>query len=415
MIASSAAPEKETPWIGGVMIFVFALTPLLGYAAQLGFAPLMALAGLLVLPVMGKPRAPAAPALMLLLLAIWAAVSMTWSPAAPPTGSLKSYGDVEKVTAVKLFLQLALYGAAVAAALRLSVRAADRAAAVMGFGVLALAVLVGVDAISGAAIFQKLRTLTGDPTRPDLAKVKIAIGCYVMAVLFWPAAVALSRRGRQAGVVLLLAGVLTTSVLSSADSCLVALAAGGGAWLAIKGLGKNGGRLLTLAVAVPFVVAPIAVLWTIQAGGWAWLHGLVPPSWDARLNIWAFAADHIQDHPFRGWGLDASRTFGDAIPLHTHNAQLQLWLELGAVGAALVGAFFCWLAYGVTRAAETDRGAAAMSGAALTSYLVIGALSFGVWQEWWIAVGALAIVACVAVRRSSGEYSDELVEISPIG
>ncbi|PVM82279.1 O-antigen ligase family protein [Caulobacter endophyticus] len=415
MTTASVVPEKGTPWLGGVMVFVFALTPLLGYAAQLGFAPLMALAGLLVLPVMGRPRAPAAPALMLLLLAIWAAYSMTWSPAAPPPGSLKDYGDVEKVTAVKLFLQLALYGAAVAAALRLSARAADRAATVMGFGLLALAVVVGVDALTGASIFQKLRVLTGDPVRPDIAKIKISIGCYVMSVLFWPAAAVLARRGRKAAVVLLLAGVVTTSVLSSADSCLVALAAGGAVWLLVKGTGKLGGRLLTLAVAAPFVVAPIAVLWAIQTGFWGWLHGLVPPSWDARLNIWAFAADHIQDHPFRGWGLDASRTFGDAVPLHTHNAQLQLWLELGAVGAALAGAFFCWLAYGVARAAHTDRGAAAMSGAALTSYLVIGALSFGVWQEWWIAVGALAIIACVVVRRSSGEYSDELVELSSLG
>lgn len=415
MSQAPAIPEKGTPWLGGVMIFIFALTPLLGYAAQLGFAPLMALAGLLVLPIMGKPRAPAAPALMLLLLAVWAAVSMTWSPAAPPPGSLKDYGDIEKITAVKLFLQLALYGAAVAAALRLSGQAADRAATVMGFGVLALAVVVGVDAMSGASIFQKLRVLTGDPIRPDLAKVKISIGCYVMAVLFWPAAAALARRGKQAGVVLLLAGVITTSVLSSADSCLVALAAGAVVWFLIKATGKIGGRVLTLIVAIPFVVAPIAVLWAIQSGFWGWLHDFVPPSWDARLNIWAFAADHIQDHPFRGWGLDASRTFGDAIPLHTHNAQLQLWLELGAVGAALVGAFFCWLAHGVTRAAETDRGAAAMSGAALTSYLVVGALSFGVWQEWWIAVGALAVIACIAVRRSSGGYSDEWVEISPVG
>jgi O-antigen ligase len=413
MSMDGAVPEKGTPWLAGVMVFIFAMTPLLGYLAQLGFAPLMALAGLLVLPAIGRPRAPAAPALILLLVAIWAAASMIWSPAAPPQGSLKDYGDIEKVTAVKLFLQLALYGAAVAAAMRLSARGADRAATVMGVGVVALAVLVGLDALSGASVFQKIRAMTGDPIRPDLAKVKISIGCYVMAVLFWPAAMALSQRGKAPVVVLLLAGVLTASVLSSADSCLVALAAGMVVWLLIRGLGKLGGRMLIVAVAVPFVVAPIAVLWAIQSGFWNWLHGLVPPSWDARLNIWAFAAERIQDHPFRGWGLDASRTFGDAIPLHTHNAQLQLWLELGAVGAALVGAFFCWLAYGASRAAEEDRRCAAMSGAALTSYLVIGALSFGVWQEWWIAVGALAIIACIAVRRSSGEYSSGLVEISP--
>lgn len=412
-MTASLAPEKGTPWLTGVVVFVFVMTPLLGYTAQLGFAPLMALAGLLALPVVGRPRAPAAPALILLPLALWAAVSMAWSPAAPPPGSLKDYGDVEKITAVKLLLQLALYGLVVVASLRLSQEGADRAATAMGFGLLALAVVVGLDALSGAALFQKLRVLIGDPVRPDIAKVKISIGCYVMAVLFWPAAAALARRGKGAAVVLLLAGVVTASVLASADSCLVALAAGLLVWGLVKGLGKTGGRLLTLLVAIPFVLAPVAVLWAIQSGLWAWMHGFVPPSWDARLDIWAFAADRIQDHPFRGWGLDASRTFGDAVPLHTHNAQLQLWLELGAVGAAFAGAFFCWLAHGVTRLAETERGEAAMTGATLTSYLVIGALSFGVWQEWWIAVGALAVVACVAVRRSNGLYSSDLVEISP--
>lgn len=414
-MTEAEVPEKATPWLGGVMIFLFVMTPLLGYLAQLGFAPLLSLVGLLALPVIGRPRAPIAPAFILLLLALWGVWSMAWSPAAPPPGSLKAYGDIEKLTAAKLVLQLLLYGAAVAAAFRLSARAADRAATVMGFGVLLLAVVVGLDAIGGAAVFQKLRALTGDPVRPDIAKVKISIGCYVLAVLFWPAAAALTRRGKAAAVLLLLAGVIAASVLSSADSCLVALAGGLLAWALIKFSGKIGGRVLTVAVALPFVVAPIAVLWAIQSGFWAWLHALVPPSWDARLNIWAFAADHVQSHPFRGWGLDASRTFGDAIPLHTHNAQLQLWLELGAIGAALAGAFFCWLAYGVTRTAETDRGAAATAGAALVSYLVIGALSFGVWQEWWIAVGALAIIACVALRRSSSEYSDGLVEISPRG
>lgn len=407
-------PEKATPWLGGVMIFLFVMTPLLGYLGQLGFAPLLALVGLLSLPVMGRPRAViAAPALILLLLAAWAAWSMAWSPAAPPPGSLKDYGDYEKLTAAKLFLQLALYGAATAAAMKLSEHAANRAATVMGFGVLALAVMVGVDALSGAAIFQKFRVLTGDPVRPDVAKVKIGIACYVMAVLFWPAAAALARRGSKPAVLLLLAGAIAASVLSSADSCLVALAAGLVVWLLIRYGGPIGARLLTPLVALPFVLAPLAVLWAIQTGFWAWMHGLVPPSWDARLNIWAFAADHVQSHPFRGWGLDASRTFGDAIPLHTHNGQLQLWLELGAVGAALAGAFFCWLAYGVSRTAETDRGAAATAGATLTSYLVIGALSFGIWQEWWMAVGALAVVACIVLRRSGREYSDEWVELSP--
>jgi O-antigen ligase len=145
-------------------------------------------------------------------------------------------------------------------------------------------------------------------------------------------------------------------VICSSDACLVALAAGGLIWLLVyfagqtgrQGAGRAGGH-------APFVLAPLAVLTGVQTGVIAWLHRLVPASWDARLNIWTFAADHVQSHPFRGWGLDASRTFGPAIPLHTHNAQLQLWLELGAIGAALAGVFFCWLAYGVVRLSQRSR------------------------------------------------------------
>jgi O-antigen ligase len=166
--------------------------------------------------------------------------------------------------------------------------------------------------------------------------------------------------------------MIVTSVICSSDACLVALAAGGLVWLLVYFAGQTGAKVLVGLVAAPFVLAPLAVLVGVQTGVIAWLHRLVPASWDARLNIWTFAADHIQSHPFRGWGLDASRTFGPAIPLHTHNAQLQLWLELGAIGAALAGVFFCWLAYGVVRLSQRSRTEAAMAAAALVSYLVIG-------------------------------------------
>ena len=42
---------------------------------------------------------------------------------------------------------------------------------------------------------------------------------------------------------------------------------------------------------------------------------------------------------------------------------------------------------------------AAAAVAAASAYLVMGAVSFGVWQEWWLAVGALAATACLALQR----------------
>jgi O-antigen ligase len=277
-----------------------------------------------------------------------------------------------------------------------------------------LAVLVTIDAATGAPIYQALHAVTGEPIRPDVALVKVSLATYALALLFWPVSLILSRRRAPRAILLLVVGTVVTSKLVSSDACLVALAAGGLAWMLVRYAGRTGAKVLVALVAAPFVLAPLAVLVGVETGVIAWLHKLVPASWDARLNIWTFAADHVQTHPFRGWGLDASRTFGLAIPLHTHNAQLQLWLELGAVGAALAGVFFCWLAYGVVRISERSRGEAAMAAGALVSYLVIGALSFGVWQEWWLGLGALTLIACDLVRRMGASDEGDWDELTPL-
>jgi O-antigen ligase len=409
------APARRTPWLGGVAIFVAVMTSLLAYLAPLGFAPLLALTGLLALPGLRLTRAAAPPLLILVALALWAAVSMTWSPVAIDVSKLKGYGDIETLTVLKLFLQLATYGAAVVALRGLSDAGGRRAAMVLAYGMVALAVIAAADSLSGAAIYQRLHALTGEAIRPDLAMVKVSLSTYVMALLFWPAALILSRLSRSALIWLLAAGMIVTSVVCSSDACLVALAAGGVVWLLVHSFGRTGAKVLVGLVATPFVVAPLAVLIGVQTGFVAWLHKLVPASWDSRLNIWTFAADHVQSHPFRGWGLDASRTFSPAIPLHTHNAQLQLWLELGAIGAALAGVFFCWLAYGVVRLSERSRAEAAMAAAALVSYLVIGGLSFGVWQEWWLALGALTLIACGLARAVARPEWNGVDELTPLG
>ncbi|WP_082554867.1 O-antigen ligase family protein [Caulobacter sp. Root1455] len=413
--SGDAAAARPTPWLSGVAIFVVVMTPLLAYLAPLGFAPLLALTGLLALPGLRLTRSAAPPLLILLVLALWAAVSTTWSPAVIDLAKLKGYGDIESLTALKLFLQLATYGAAVVALRGLSDAGARRAATVLAYGTVALAVVAALDSLSGAAIYQKLHEVTGEAIRPDLAMVKVSLSTYVMALLFWPAALILSRLSRGGLIWLLAAGLIVTSVICSSDACLVALAAGGLAWLLVYAFRQTGAKVLVGLVAAPFVLAPLAMLVGVETGFIAWLHKLAPASWDSRLNIWTFTADHVQNHPFRGWGLDASRAFGPAIPLHTHNAQLQLWLELGAIGAALGGVFFCWLAYGIARLSERSRTEAAMAAAALVSYLVIGGVSFGVWQEWWLALGALTLIACGLARAVAEPEWSDLDELTPLG
>jgi O-antigen ligase len=82
--------------------------------------------------------------------------------------------------------------------------------------------------------------------------------------------------------------------------------------------------------------------------------------------------------------------FGPGIILHPHDGALQIWLELGAVGAVLAAAFWFLTLRRLTREAR-DLGAVAVA-ASCAVYLLFGALNFGVWQEWWLALGALVAV-----------------------
>jgi O-antigen ligase len=399
---SPAASERRTRWLGGLAVFMMVLTPLFGYVIPLWFAGLVSLVGLLAAPLLARSRPPLLPMFALLLLVLWALVSLIWSPAAPHLADLRK--GVDKFTALKLLMQLALYGAAVAGLHQMSRRSARLAGVVMVAGMALLAFVTCLDATLKASIYMVLHKVTGETIRPDQAIVKIASGTYVLALLFWPCARLLgvwTFRGRNAVIAAIALMTLVAAHLSGADAPIAALLLGGLAWLGVRTLGKPVVRALIPLVSTLFIFAPMVVLWGVRSGLFAGLHKLAPPSWDHRLDIWAFAANQIVEHALRGWGIDASRTFGNAIPLHTHNAALQLWLELGALGAAMAAAFFAWILYRILGWTEVDRRDGAMATGSLVAYVVIGGLSYGVWQEWWLALGAIAVIACGIAQKSS--------------
>jgi O-antigen ligase len=146
-----------------------------------------------------------------------------------------------------------------------------------------------------------------------------------------------------------------------------------------------------------------------------------------RMMIWDFTGARIAERPILGWGMEASRTvpggrdsatpaqldrlrvtdparrqwFGlpavQTLPLHPHNGALQIWLELGAIGA-LIAAGLAWtLGSAVARSPCPPAAAGALASAAITALL-----SFGAWQAWWIAAMLLAVAVCAGLARSRG-------------
>ena len=399
-------PLSAGAWLGGGFAGIFGLTAVLGYVAPLGFAPLVALGGLACVGLVRQARMPLPVIWPWLALTIWAVVSMAWTPAAPDPGLVLDYPDVEKITALKLVFQTALYSLFVFGASRLTALRAERAVSILSVGVVLLALVLLVEAIQGAALYQSLKASIGDPIRPDLAVKNVAQASYVLTLLCWPAALCLvgSRypgAGRIATVMIFF-GLFTGASLMSADASVAGLALGAAVFVAIMGFGAAANMVLIAAAVAYWILTPLLVLLAVDHRLFAMAHQVLGASWDARLDIWSFSAAQIMQHPFFGWGLDASRSFETAIPLHTHDGALQVWLELGAVGAGLMATAWVVILSMIQPLIQRDRPLGAVAAASAAAYLMIGAVSFGVWQEWWLALGALtfAVIAALARARS---------------
>jgi O-antigen ligase len=231
-------------------------------------------------------------------------------------------------------------------------------------------------------------------------------GVATIAILIWPAALGVWRR---LGV---LAAVVTVAVTLAAVSRFESMAAGAGI---VAGIAVGVAALwrprpvawaLAAMIAIGAAAAPILprlpavdALAERTRAGVAEGNGLV--SIAHRLEIWHFVAEAIAEHPVAGWGLNSSRDLPGGInevapgarklPLHPHNAMLQWWLELGAVGAALATLLVVLALYGAVRLGDgTDRRVNAAAIATVCSGFVVALVGYGIWQAWWMAALWLA-------------------------
>jgi exopolysaccharide production protein ExoQ len=123
-----------------------------------------------------------------------------------------------------------------------------------------------------------------------------------------------------------------------------------------------------------------------------------------RLLIWRFGADRVAERPILGWGMDVSRAMpggktnlndllpdlhypsnAEALPLHPHDAALEWQLELGIPGLALGLAIVVGAIYRIGWRVPLSPYARAAALGLGASALVIGLLSFGIWQAWWLS------------------------------
>ena len=305
-----------------------------------------------------------------------------------------------------LALALAVWTASCGAAAGLGVRARRRVAYWLIGGLGAAVALLLFENATGGMISLRLAS---DPANQGWPLVRYNRATSALVLLAWPAAGWLWSQGRRGAAWLLIA--LVTGVACIGDSASAATAA-----------------LLAVGIFALACHAPRAVLWcgvAFTAGlaataPWLflalpdWLEPLadtVPATVLHRVEIWHATATAILDRPLLGHGVDATRELDlaaigarpyqllTANPIHPHSLVLQLWLDLGLVGVVAAGLLLWCTIRRVTALPDPWRSAAL---AAAAAGVFTALVSYGIWQETWLCIAAITVLAFRALTGDAG-------------
>ncbi len=213
-----------------------------------------------------------------------------------------------------------------------------------------------------------------------------------MVMMAWPATALLWHRGIVWVAAVLFVVIAALLGLMESNSAIVGAIAGLAVAM-VSFLWRKAGRAMVVAVTIVALAGTTLAAQEIFRRDWQgaeWLDG----SARHRVEIWNYTADLIGRKPLTGWGFDAARAIPNArpfeqvgerqlLPLHPHNAPLQILLELGAVGAAIVLVLLMLLVGRIEGLSRPDR----VCGQALfVSTLVIACAAYGLWQNQWLAM-----------------------------
>lgn len=374
----------------------FALLPAVAAGGAMGLPVFLSITGLASLdPSLLRQVLEKRPRVLALLAvwAAWAAVTSLWSPWDGPT-------------AVKTVALLAL-GLPFIAAAGANEKSGTLVlcAAVAAF--IVLATLLGIEAAFDMPLNRGIQPqvtdgeLNRNPSR----------GLIVLLALTWPVLAWLLTRRRSwsaalAGLIMIAACALSLQF----DQLVTAIGLGAASFVFALALFARRLVILTLSIglAVWMLIAPFATPLLVSSQQ---LLESVPLSWAHRIAIWRYTCTRIMESPFLGHGIDAGRTTTDmlvvrgletrGIPVHPHSASLQIWYDLGLIGALLSATLLAYSGWHLSRAFAHDRYAGAATAAVLAMLGLMANVGWSVWQEWWLATLLLTAALIAALGASA--------------
>jgi O-antigen ligase len=405
MMAISFPNTGQTrPGITAVVVMFF--SALAAAAGGLSLPPFVALGGIIAMPwrqILDFRKTPPWEALLFLLFFGWVMISWFWSPYERPD------------QAIKLLVGVPLYASLAFAISKLRGKWQSRAEAAFIFMAFAGSIyLFGEFVTNGdATLAYKLsveNAVANDQHTLNQVNRSLGHGA-LLSILFAGPAAALAWR--EGGPLIGLLLIAITGMMSLGFGLEVnTVAFQGGLFAATFAYFWPRGGLSAIfgAISGAFVVIPLT-LPSIAGALSPSMRAALPESWDIRLEIWQFTGERLAEKPWLGWGLDAGRvidgeaeirgTIQNLLPLHPHNAPLQVWLETGAFGAILVSLAIVLMGGRIAGAPRLSRLQAAAIAWIAVSYFSFIFFSYGVWQEWHMAALAVAIAGTTFLTAKS--------------
>jgi exopolysaccharide production protein ExoQ len=347
-LTSGQAKRQLAVWFeAGVDTAALLFFPLLVLVPR-GVAALIAAAGLcaggLVLlarefeprPLFGRTLA------VLACLLIWAMVSALWS--VDPWRSLALAARLAGILAAGLALVAAVGCIVDPRRLVLSLLVG------LAVGIAMVAIELATHGALGALVSERAY----QASRLNQASVSFAI-------LFAPAGAVLVYRGHAVSALVISTATTAAIFALSGTSAKAAVTAGLALGLLLY-LGQTRAAYIAAVISMILIItAPLSFARLERFPGLTETADRIKISAGHRLMIWSFAGERIAERPLTGWGLDAARAIpggkepirpGETwLPLHPHNAPLQVWLELGVPGAVLFALLVALLWYGLATVA----------------------------------------------------------------
>jgi O-antigen ligase len=349
---------------------------------------------------------PLAPTLVVVAALAWGAASSLW--AFEPRLVWSIWPPIAALAAAGLVL--------IAIALRLEDAERRQIESALTIGTLVALAILCIEAVSMRVVGHPL-TAVFHARRPLSSNI-FNRGVATLAILVWPAALGVWRR--WGGIAAAAMVIVTLAAVSRFDSmaAIVGMIAG----IAIGALAvwrpRPAAWVLAVLIAAGAAAAPVLPRLPAAEALTERVRAAVRPgngivSIAHRLEIWHFVAGSIAERPVAGWGLNSSRDLPGGIdeiapgarqlPLHPHNAMLQWWLELGAVGAGLATLLVLLAVRGAVRLADgANRIASAAARATVCSGRVVALVGYGIWQAWWMSalwLAASLMATTGALRR----------------